>query len=320
MQELILVLSFISVFMFIYGLIKGLTAKDNPISRINNYISAASMRKERKKPSADYRKGLGLLARGIKNARFLDGYKKKVRSLVIRAHVPLKAEEVITICFIAFAAISLLMYLASRNIIFTIVGGIAGWYMPLLIIRRRITRRLGMLNGQLGDAVILISNSLKAGSSFIQAIDAVTKEMDGPIAVEFNILQREIALGVDTQKALENMVERVRSEDLEILVAAVLIQRQTGGNLAEILDNISSTIRDRVRIKKEIRTLTAQGRYSGYIISLLPIALAVIIFMINPEHLSLLFVNPIGITILVISALMEIIGIIAVKKIVKIEV
>jgi len=225
-----------------------------------------------------------------------------------------------TICLILFAILSLLVFLISSSVMLSIITGFIGMFIPKYILGVKIKKRVKYLNDQLSDAITLISNSLKAGYSFFQSVDIVTKEMTGPISEEFLLLQKEINLGLPTKEALENLIGRVGSDDLELVVTAVIIQRQTGGNLSEVLDNISSTIRDRVKIKAEVRTITAQGRMSGLIISILPIVLGFIIYLINPEHISILFKSPLGLGILGFSVIMELIGIYAINKIVKVEV
>jgi tight adherence protein B len=280
------------------------------------------MRDDKKKSTKrELKNSLSFVSKGIGNAKFLDGYKKKIQMQLTRAHLLLKAEEFITLCLIVFTVVFFLVILLKGSVHWplAVLTGIVGWFVPSFILKSKIKKRVKNLNDQLGDAIILISNSLKAGYSFFQAVDAVSREMTGPISEEFILLQKEINLGLNTDKALENMSGRVLSDDLELLVTAVMIQRQVGGNLAEVLDNISSTIRDRVRIKSEIKTATAQGRMSGWVISLLPVALGVVIYLINPEHMSLLFTNPLGILILVVSIMMESIGIFLINKIVRIE-
>ncbi|HPZ04739.1 MAG TPA: type II secretion system F family protein, partial [Clostridiales bacterium] len=144
--------------------------------------------------------------------------------------------------------------------------------------------------------------------------------MKGPIAEEFAIFKKEVSLGLNTEKALENLSARVKSEDLELAITAVMIQRQVGGNLAEVLDKITETIRDRVRIKGELKAITAQGRISGIVISLLPVVLCLIIYMINPGHMSLLFTRPLGIIMLVFAGFMELTGIVMIRRIVRVEI
>ena len=322
MLELILLLTFVTMLFITYPLTRFFLVKKNSISRLKKYINVEDMRDEKKKSSKrELKSSLSFVSKGIGNVRFLDGYKKKIQIQLTRAHLLLKAEEFITLCLIVFTVVFLLVIMLKGTIHWplAVLAGIAGWLLPSFILKSKIKKRVKNLNDQLGDAIILISNSLKAGYSFFQAIDTVSKEMTGPISEEFVLLQKEINLGLNTDKALENMANRVMSDDLELVVTAVMIQRQVGGNLAEVLDNISSTIRDRVRIKSEIKTATAQGRMSGLIISLLPIVLGIMVYLINPQLMSLLFTHPLGILILVVSVMMEGIGIFLIRKIVQIE-
>ena len=144
---------------------------------------------------------------------------------------------------------------------------------------RRRASRLKAFNKQLPDTITLIANALRAGSSFLQAIEMVVREGQPPVTTEFDRVVREVNLGLAFDVALENMVRRVRSDDLELMATAITIQHQVGGNLAEILDSIAFTIRERVRIKGEIKTLTAQQRLSGYVVAVLPIGLMGVLFV-----------------------------------------
>ena len=182
-------------------------------------------------------------------------------------------------------------------------------------------------NKQLPDTITLIANALRAGSSFLQAIELVVRESRPPISTEFGRVIREVNLGLPFEQALENMVRRVRSDDLELMATAISIQHQVGGNLAEILDSIAYTIRERVRIKGEIRTLTAQQRLSGYVVGFLPIALAGFLFIAAPDFMEPMFVNPpavlglpAGVVILIFGGFMMFIGFMLIRKIVDIEV
>ncbi len=326
MMNFILISAFLSVFLFVYQILKFLIGKQTPIMRLNSYTNSIETGAEGKKRSKhkEYKAGLGLIARGVKDAKSLDGYKKKIQLELQRAHILLKPEEYITVSIILFFALGTFMFVLSSTspfaVIIAIVGGIAGWILPSLYLKIKIKKRIKVLNDQLNDAIVLISNSLKAGYSFFQAVDIVSKEMTGPMAEEFTQLQKEVNFGTTTEKALENLVSRVISDDLELVVTAVLIQRQVGGNLSEVLDNISTTIRERIRIKGEVKTVTAQGRMSGLIISLLPPALGLILFLINKDHIMVLFTDPIGLGILGFSIFMEIIGIYFISRVVNIEV
>jgi len=321
MLSLILVFLFISVFLMLFQVFKYLLIKKNYVLRLKKYVNMEEIKEERKKNiKKDYKAGFNIISRRVGNAKFLEGYKKRVQIQLTRAHLLLKAEEFITVCMALFAGLGILIFIPSHSLLYAICAALIGWLIPVYFLKTRTKRRMKHINEQLCDAIILISNSLKAGYSFFQAIDIVAKEMTGPIADEFALLQKEINLGITTEKALENLVGRVSSEDLEMVVTAVLIQRQVGGKLSEVLDNISSTIRERIKIKGEVKTLTAQGRMSGIVIGLLPVALGVILYMINPEHVSVLFTDPIGNMILVFSIIMELIGIYFINKIVRIKV
>lgn len=321
MLFIILIFSFISALLIFQPILKVTMGKQKVITRLNKYTDIETVKEEkRKRKTKEFRSGINIIAKGIKGLKFLDGYKKSVQLQLNRAHLLLKAEEYITFGLIIFFVSGLLAFSLTKYIPTAVLIGVIGWFIPKIILRSKIKNRIKNLNDQLGDAIVLISNSLKAGYSFFQAIDIVGKEMTGPIAEEFLLLQKEINLGLPVERAFENLVKRVSSDDLELVITAVLIQRQIGGNLAEVLDNISSTIRDRVKIKGEVRTITAQGRMSGLIISLLPLILGLLIYLINPEHISVLFTSQIGIAIIIFSVFMELIGIYFISRIVKIEV
>lgn len=167
-----------------------------------------------------------------------------------------------------------------------------GAYFPRWYIGFRQGRRLAAFNRQLPDTITLLANSLRAGSSFLQGLELVMREARPPIAEEFERVVREMSLGVSLQPALGNLVRRVASEDLELMVTAINIQSQVGGNLATVLDSIAFTIRERVRIQGEIKTLTAMQRYSGYVITLLPVGLGVLLFLISPSYMTAMVQNP----------------------------
>ena len=188
-----------------------------------------------------------------------------------------------------------------------------------LIVKRKISLRRKKFNSQIADALVLIASSLRSGYSFMQAIEMVSREMQPPISEEFYRVLREINLGVTTDEAMNHMAERINSVDLDLVVTAVLIQRQIGGNLTEILDNIANTIRERVKIAGHIRTLTAQGRMSGVIISLLPIALGAVITLLSPGYIMPLFTQPIGQGMIIAAVISEFIGIMLIRNIVNIK-
>jgi tight adherence protein B len=207
-----------------------------------------------------------------------------------------------------------------RDPLSALVGALLGYFVPRFWVGRRISGRLNAFNKQLPDTIVLLSNSLRAGSSFLQSIELVSREATAPMGPEMGRVVREVNLGLGMEEALANMVRRIKSDDLDLMVTAIGVQQQVGGNLAEILDTIAFTIRERVRIKGEIRTLTAQGRYSGYLVAFLPIAIAVTLNFINPEFMQPLFTELLGQILLVTGGIMMAIGFFAIRTITDIKV
>jgi tight adherence protein B len=214
-----------------------------------------------------------------------------------------------------------------QNPLILLLGLLLGFMGPRLWLGRRKSGRLKAFNKQLPDTITLIANALRAGSSFLQAIELVVRESRPPISTEFGRVIREVNLGLPFDVALENMVRRVKSEDFELMATAIAIQHQVGGNLAEILDSIAFTIRERIRIKGEIRTLTAQQRMSGYVVGGLPFFLALFIYLAAPTFFNPMFAKPpevlgipLGIILLFIALLAMGAGFYFIRKIVDIEV
>ncbi|MCA0355078.1 MAG: type II secretion system F family protein [Chloroflexi bacterium] len=205
-----------------------------------------------------------------------------------------------------------------------VVGAIIGFIVPDKVVSFKQGSRLKAFNNQLGDTVGLLANSLRSGYSLLQSMDLVSREAPPPISVEFRRVVQEVGLGLSLEDGMNNLLRRVPSDDLDLMVSAINIQAEVGGNLAEILDTIAHTIRERVRIKGQIRVLTSQARYSGYVVTLLPIAIAIIITMLNPEYMAPLMsfgLPPENWCCMpVCSAMMMIAGFFAIKSIVNIEV
>src|SRR5260221_33141 len=189
-----------------------------------------------------------------------------------------------------------------------LIMGVAGYFIPGFYVKFRQRQRLKAFNNQLGDTLLLLSNALKAGYSFAQAIDTVSKNASPPIAEEFARCVREMNLGGSVEESLGHMVKRIESDDLDLMVTAVAIHRTVGGNLAEILDNIAFTIRERVRIKGQISTLTASARSSGQLITSLPIVLAVFMYFATPTYFKPMTENPVGWIIMGAAVVMIIMG------------
>ncbi|WP_420628339.1 type II secretion system F family protein [Candidatus Leptofilum sp.] len=255
-----------------------------------------------------------------------------LRERISRADAKLRVSEYVILVIVSGAVTATIGYfLPQQNSWFiAVVAGLLGLRIPRFYVSTLAKRRMQAFDAQLSDTLNLWVNALRSGYSVLQAMEAIATELPPPVSVEFERVVQEVRLGLSVEQSLANMYRRVPSEDLDLVITAVNIQREVGGNLAEVLDTISFTIRERVRIKGEIRTLTAQGRVSGWIISLLPIVLGFVLFLINPEYVSELWVReepwiwpqviPCGWVVIGFSAMMIGGGAYAISKIVDIEV
>lgn len=292
--------------------------------RIGQYLEQVvqpEVNQTQTRPAPSHLKGWRAVVRRLsQQIELSDGsWSRKVEHRLIQAGIPLKSSEFLVICLGAALAGAVLGMVGSR-VLGAVIGGLAGYMVPFLFLKIKIRRRAKAFNDQLGDTLILIANALRTGYSFMQAIEMVSREMLPPISVEFGRTLKEMNLGIPTEDAMSNMAKRIDSDDLDLVITAVLIQRQVGGNLAEVLDSIANTIRERIRIKGEIKTLTAQGRMSGVIVSLLPVVLLLALRLINPGYVNILFTHPTGQFMLGTAIAGQLLGIIAIQKIVNIEV
>jgi tight adherence protein B len=258
------------------------------------------------------------------------GFSHSIKARIARADAKLRVSEYIAlqiICAVLFGGLAFLIF--DGSFILSGVGAVVGLLVPRIYLAFAAARRLRAFERQLVDTLNLWVNALRSGYSVLQSMEAVAMELPPPISVEFERVVQEVRLGLSVPQALENVLRRMPSEDFDLVVTAVNIQREVGGNLAEVLDTISFTIRERIRIKGEIRTLTAQGRLSAWIISLLPIALALILLAINEEYMSQLWITeapmilsviPCGWLLMAIGLIMMGVGIYIIQRIVDIEV
>lgn len=243
-----------------------------------------------------------------------------LRTDLARANLKLTVGEFLIVQGTSAITVGALAWLISGAIFVAgIFGGVA-WFLPKVWVGMRQSGRLKAFNNQLADTIGLMSNSLRSGMSLMQSMEMISREGQPPISDEFQRVVREIALGVGPQEALLHLNRRLDSDDLELLVTAILVQFEIGGNLSRILDSISSTIRERVKLNGEIRTMSAQGRMAGYLLSGMPVAIGGMLMLIAPSYMGALF-TPGPWLVLPVAAVVGIgTGSLVIRKLVAIEV
>jgi tight adherence protein B len=244
----------------------------------------------------------------------------RVRSLLAQANLKWTAGTLILMSMVCFAATAYLIDLRTGSLVFALVAGLAVGLAPLGYVLFMRSQRFGKFEKGLPDALELMVGALRVGHSFSTALGLVTRECADPIGSEFRICFDEQNFGLELRTALENLITRVPLQDLRIAVTAILIQKESGGNLAEVLEKTAYVIRQRFRLKRQIMVHTAQGRLTGWILTILPIGLGIGMYIINPETMSLLWKRPIGIKLLYAAAAMMITGSITIQKIVHMDV
>lgn len=245
-------------------------------------------------------------------------YSRNLEERLLRSDWKWRPAEFMVAQAIAGGVGLLIGLLVARSL--SLIFAVAGALIPLVLLSRSEKARLKAFGQQLPDALAMIANALRSGYSFLQAMDVVSREMPTPISQEFGLVLREARVNIPLEESLNHMVERVKSPDLDLVVTAVLIQRQVGGNLSEVLERISGTIRDRIKLKGEIRTLTTQGRISGYVVAGLPIFLALMMQMLSPGYIAPLFHSPVGWLMIGVGVVMETIGMVVIRGMVNMEV
>lgn len=312
----------LAIIMLIVGLVVSLSSDRTMVEeRLGRYVEKE--RPVEKGEKLDRSQVTDWLNRRVSGSSFGDNLSRELA----RADLKLKAGEYIAVMIIAGVGIGMIAFFIGGQSLLVGLGGFAiGLFIPRFYVRSQQSRRLIRFNDQLSDMLNLMVNGLRAGYSTMQAMEAVSKELPPPICDEFRRVVQEMQLGVPMQTSLDNLLRRIPSEDLDLVITAINVQREVGGNLAEILDTISYTIRERVRIKGEIRVLTTQVMYSGRFLALMPLFVMGILFVLNREYMMEFFKPennakiPCGYIALVCSAILIIIGYVIMTKIADIEI
>lgn len=254
-----------------------------------------------------------------KKAHRLQLASKEFSNYLVKSGVKLRPTEFIISWVLSATIPTLIAFLAAHNIITSLGIGIIGLAVPPFLVQRSRKIRQSEFNKQLGESLTVMKNCIKAGFSFQQAMESIASEGQPPISTEFTKTLREVHYGVSMEDALKHMVERLENKDLDLLVSAVLISAQVGGNLSDIIEVISDTVQDRLKIKSEVHILTTSGRFSGIIIGLLPVLIILILMIINPNYFKTFAISEIGKIMLTCSAILETFGFIIIKRIVDIK-
>ncbi len=321
-MAMILIISFLCAFLLFLLLILLLGAvmkrKKAVSERMHQYVGDFAEEEEDETPSA--RRRLRLAFR--KQMRKMGSQKtaSKLDLMMHRAGLPLLGYEMVAISIVGALLAGFLAMIFLGSFLYAILVGVITFMAAWGWVKIRIAQRLQAFLYQMADCLTLIANSLRAGFSFLQTVELISKEMKPPVSSEFARVLRETNLGKPMDQALTEMDQRVGSPDFSLIVTAVLIQQQVGGNLADIIDVIRDTILERIRIRREIHTLTAQGRASGIILALLPVAMGLFMYITSPEYMRPLLTTRIGQMIIAGAVFLEIVGFLIIRKIVDIKV
>jgi tight adherence protein B len=321
---LLLVLVFVSVFVVLAMVMfaSGAGASQRTKLTLAHLESAlATSSKDSRDQIVDLRKDELLSAVPLINRILLKmELAPRLRILLYQANLKWTAGGLILMSLVSFIISGYLVYLRTDAVIFGLIIGTLVGGAPVFYVLHRRTQRFNQFEQGLPEALDLMVSALRAGHSLVAALSLVARESADPIGGEFRICFDEQNYGLELRTAMENLVTRVPLQDLRIVATAILIQKESGGNLAEVLEKASSLIRDRFRLKRQVRVHTAQGRLTGWILSFLPLILGILLYLVNPKMLSVLWTTQIGLKLMYGAAAMTITGGLIIRKIVNMEV
>ncbi len=322
-QTLALIFGGLAVVLLVIGLVVSRRSNREVEDRLERFTMAE---KERDKAIVEAARRPSPLTESLNRALAGRSFAGELATQLARADMKVTVGEFLALQLITIIFGAGLGYvLSGGNIVMALLFGVVGFFVPRIYMGSAQGRRLHAFNNQLGDVLNLLVNGLRSGYSVTQAMEAVGHELPAPASLEIGRVVQEMQIGISMEQALANMLRRVQSDDLDLIVTAMNVQREVGGNLAEILETISHTIRERVRIKGEVGVLTAQGRISMYVLVGLPIAIVLFLYLINPGYIGRLWSSQgqagvCGWIMLVCSGLSVTAGYFAIRKIVTIEV
>lgn len=313
------ILIFLTIWALLSVILTAILNKGKPIDKLKQFDDDYLVNEKLENHKNDQFTLLKSLSGFIPKIRINKKRGKKLEEDLLKADIPITIEELMVIKILLSTCTAFLAFALSRTPIATTSTLFFMWYLPNHFISYKKQKRIKEFNIQLNEGIMIISNSLKAGYSFFQAVSTVVEETSGPFSKEFKQLLKEMSFGIAEEDALKNLMTRMESDDLKLVINAILIQKDIGGNLSEILDNIGDTIRERQKIQNELKTLTAQGKLSGIIVVIIPFFLGSVIYLFNKDYMIVLFTNPIGIGMVAASAVNMLFGIFIIKKIIHID-
>jgi tight adherence protein B len=308
--------------LLIVGIIVSVNSERSLVERrLGQYLEGEKTEEERKAERS-------MLTEWVNKRVEKSSFGDRVARQLSQADLKLHVGEYIALIVISAVGVAIIAWLLAgggfkaRGAISALAGGVIGFFLPSIYVRTQQGKRLARFNDQLSDMLNLTVNGLRAGYSTMQAMEAVSKELPSPISDEFRRVVQEMQLGITMETALDNLYRRIPSDDLDFVITAINVQREVGGNLSEILDIISFTIRERVRIKGEIRVLTSQVRTSGTAMALIPIFLTAFLWFLNPKYMGSFFARGLlcGLAAFGLAAVLIVSGYFIMMKIAKIEV
>lgn len=300
--------------------IRSRSREDHTLTERMNYFAGVQPEQSQQAKGASPREMLVHLVESISSALGRIQKGQKLELLMQQADWPLHGTEFEAILLLWGLLVGFITFLVTLKGSMFFLGAIVAILLGFLLLALRIRRRRKKFTNQLGDMLTMVANALRAGFSFMQAFELISREMDAPMGKEVRLVVNEVNLGNTLEMALDNMQKRVASPDFELVVTAVLIQRQVGGDLAQILDTISETIQERIRMRREIMTLTAQGRASALVVGMIPVALSGVLSIFNPNYLKPLIETDLGHMFIIAAIISELIGVLIIHRIVNIKI
>jgi tight adherence protein B len=246
-------------------------------------------------------------------------FSRPIQKLIDRSGMNLTVGALLLMCLCAGVAGYLLVETVSHLTLAALVIGAMCAFIPLWVVNYMAQRRLGKFEEQFPEAIDLLARALRAGHAFTTGLSMVAEEMPDPVGTEFRLAYDRQNFGMPMPEALKSLGERVPLLDARFFVTAVLTQREAGGNLAEVLDNLARVIRDRFKVKRQVRVITAHARITGWVLALLPPSLGVALTLLSPKHMSLLWTDPIGIKMIVVAIILQVVGTLVIRKLVDVE-